>query len=143
MSALALNGDVRLAYEVRGSGDPLLLVQGLGYGRWGWEPVADLLAEDFLVVSFDNRGIGESDVPPGPYSAAAMAGDATAVLDAVGLERAHVVGASLVCTFEKNVVVGVAGGLDRVGRRYATWVWFLMNSKNSRRRRRSWSDSRG
>ena len=54
-TVMAANGDVRLAYEMRGSGEPLLLVQGLGYGRWGWEPVVDLLAEDFLVVSFDNR----------------------------------------------------------------------------------------
>lgn len=91
----ARSGDVRIAYDVCGSGPPLLLVQGLGYARWGWEPVVDLLAERFLVVSFDNRGIGSSDVPPGPYSAAAMAADALAVLDAVDVARAHVLGASL------------------------------------------------
>ncbi len=36
----AVNGAVRIAYEVRGSGEPLLLIHGLGYGRWGWEPIA-------------------------------------------------------------------------------------------------------
>jgi pimeloyl-ACP methyl ester carboxylesterase len=91
----ATNAGVRLAYELRGSGEPVLLVHGLGYARWGWEPVAPPLAEDFLVVLFDNRGIGESDVPAGPYAVAELARDACAVLDAAGIERAHVVGTSL------------------------------------------------
>ena len=86
---------VRIAWERRGSGPPLLLIHGLGYARWGWEPVADKLAEAYEVLLFDNRGIGESDAPPGPYSVAAMAGDAGAVLDAAGLESAHVLGTSL------------------------------------------------
>jgi pimeloyl-ACP methyl ester carboxylesterase len=86
---------VRIAYELRGAGPPLLLVHGLGYARWGWEPVADGFAERFLTVLFDNRGIGESDVPPGPYSAEEMAADAVAVLDGAGISRAHVVGTSL------------------------------------------------
>jgi 3-oxoadipate enol-lactonase len=91
----AANGDVELAYELRGSGSALLLVQGLGYGGRGWVPVLELLAEDFLVVSYDNRGFGASDVPPGPYTVAQLAGDAVAVLDAAGIERAHILGVSL------------------------------------------------
>ena len=91
----ARNGDVEIAYELVGDGPPLLLVQGLGYGGRGWGPVLDLLAEDFLVAAFDNRGFGGSDVPPGPYSTGELAEDAAAVLTAAGLERAHVVGASL------------------------------------------------
>jgi pimeloyl-ACP methyl ester carboxylesterase len=90
---------VRIAFEVHDGGAPdgdwLLLVHGLGYARWGWEPVVDLLAARYRVVLFDNRGIGESDVPPGPYDAATMAGDALAVLDAAGGARAHVLGTSL------------------------------------------------
>ena len=93
--SVALSDGVRIAYEVRGAGEPVLLVQGLGYARWGWEPAAERLARDFLVVSFDNRGIGESDVPAGPYTVAQLAADAVAVLDDAGLERVHVVGASL------------------------------------------------
>jgi pimeloyl-ACP methyl ester carboxylesterase len=86
---------VRIAWERRGTGAPLVLVHGLGYARWGWEPVADRLAERFEVVLLDNRGIGESEAPPGPYTAAQMAGDVLGVLDEVGIERAHVVGTSL------------------------------------------------
>jgi pimeloyl-ACP methyl ester carboxylesterase len=73
----------------------LLLVQGLGYARWGWDAVVPGLAERYRVLTFDNRGIGESDKPAGPYTAAEMAADALQVLDAAGVEQAHVVGASL------------------------------------------------
>jgi pimeloyl-ACP methyl ester carboxylesterase len=89
------NGGVRIAYDVVGDGAPVLLIQGLGYGRWGWQPVSERLAGSYRVIAFDNRGYGESDKPAGPYTAAQMAGDAVAVLDAAGVERAHVVGASL------------------------------------------------
>lgn len=91
----ARSGSVRLAYEVRGSGDPVLLIHGLGYARWGWEPVVDPLARGLRVALFDNRGIGGSDAPKGPYTARQLAGDAVAVLDAAGMDRAHVVGTSL------------------------------------------------
>jgi 3-oxoadipate enol-lactonase len=85
----------RIAWERRGAGAPVVLVHGLGYARWGWEPVADLLAERFEIVLLDNRGIGQSEAPPGPYTVAEMAGDVLAVMDDAGLERAHVVGTSL------------------------------------------------
>jgi 3-oxoadipate enol-lactonase len=86
---------VHIAHEVHGDGPPVLLVQGLGYGRWGWEPIAGPLAAWFRVMTFDNRGIGDSDKPPGPYTARMLAADAVVVLDELGIERAHVVGASL------------------------------------------------
>ena len=47
------------------------------------------------MITFDNRGIGESEIPPGPYTVEQMAGDALRVLDEAGVERAHVLGASL------------------------------------------------
>ena len=86
---------MRIAWEERGGGQPLLLIQGLGYGRWSWEPVLAPLAQRYRVLWFDNRGIGDSDKPPGPYSARQMADDALQVLDEAGAERAHVLGASL------------------------------------------------
>jgi 3-oxoadipate enol-lactonase len=91
----ARNGDVRLTYEVKGEGEPLLFVHGLGYDRFGWGKLPALLAEDFQVVVFDNRGVGDSDVPEGPYAVSQMAADAVAVLDAAGIDSAHVLGVSL------------------------------------------------
>jgi pimeloyl-ACP methyl ester carboxylesterase len=91
----AHNGSVALAYDVRGRGSPLVLIQGLGVGRWGWEPVADRLARRVQVITIDNRGIGASDAPPGPYSIGEMVDDVIAVLDDAGVRRASVVGTSL------------------------------------------------
>jgi len=86
---------MNIAWERTGAGAPLLLIHGLGYARWGWEPVVEPLSRSFDVLLFDNRGIGESDAPPGPYTAAQMATDAVQVLDEAGVGRAHVLGTSL------------------------------------------------
>ena len=95
MTRTAANDGVTIVYEEQGEGEPLLFVQGLGYDRHGFGPLPGLLAEDFCVLVFDNRGVGDSDVPEGPYSVPMMAADAIAVLDAAGVERAHVLGVSL------------------------------------------------
>ena len=92
----------------------MLLIQGLGYGRWGWEPVVPGLAERHRVVSFDNRGIGESDKPEGPYTAREMAGDALQVLDEAGIGRAHVVGASLGGMIAQELAAAAPERLDRL-----------------------------
>jgi 3-oxoadipate enol-lactonase len=86
---------VKITWESQGEGAPVLLVHGLGYTRGGWGPLRARLALRYRVISFDNRGIGESDVPPGPYTVEELAADAEQVLDEAGVERAHVVGASL------------------------------------------------
>lgn len=86
---------VAIAWDRRGAGAPLLLVQGVGLARWGWGPATELLAERFEVLVYDNRGIGESAAPPGPYSVAMLANDALQVLDEAGVSSAHVLGASL------------------------------------------------
>jgi pimeloyl-ACP methyl ester carboxylesterase len=93
--SVARNGDVRLTYEVKGGGEPLLMIHGLGYDRFGWGRLPDLLAEDLQVVVFDNRGVGDSDVPQGPYAVSQLAEDAAAVLGAAGIGAAHVLGVSL------------------------------------------------
>ena len=105
---------VRIAWERHGAGEPLLLVHGLGYARWGWEPVLPGLAERFDVLLFDNRGIGESDAPAGPYTVAELAGDAVAVLDEAGVERAHVVGTSLGGMVAQELALAHPGRVDRL-----------------------------
>jgi 3-oxoadipate enol-lactonase len=106
--------DVKIAHEVTGTGPPLLLIQGLGYARWGWEPIVAPLAESYQVITFDNRGIGDSDTPPGPYDTATMAADAVAVLDAVGVSRAHVMGASLGGMIAQLVALEHPSRVDRL-----------------------------
>ena len=92
---MARSGSVQLHWESTGAGAPVLLVMGLGMTATGWWRTVPVLAESFRVVSFDNRGVGRSARPPGPYTVAQMADDAAAVLDAAGEARAHVYGVSL------------------------------------------------
>jgi 3-oxoadipate enol-lactonase len=105
---------VKLAWERHGAGAPLLLIHGLGYARWGWEPVVPALAESFDVVLFDNRGIGESDAPPGPYTVAELAADALQVLDEAGVARAHVLGTSLGGMVAQEVALAAPGRVDKL-----------------------------
>jgi 3-oxoadipate enol-lactonase len=105
---------VRIAYDVHGAGEPLLMIMGLGYGRWGWDPVVEPLAARYRVITFDNRGIGDSDKPPGPYTAEQMAGDALAVLDAAGVAHAHVLGASLGGAVAQELALRHAERLDKL-----------------------------
>jgi 3-oxoadipate enol-lactonase len=105
---------VRIKWEERGRGAPLLLIQGLGYGRWSWEPIVPALAERYRVLWFDNRGIGDSDKPDGPYTAKLMAGDALQVLDEAGIERAHVLGASLGGMIAQEVAAGTPERVDKL-----------------------------
>lgn len=88
---------VGLAYERAGtpSGETVVFVEGLGYGRWMWNWQREALADEYDLLLWDNRGTGESDTPQGPYTIPEMAGDLAAVLDAAGVDGAHVVGASM------------------------------------------------
>ena len=85
----------RLYYERTGAGQPLLLIRGLGRSARFWAEVTQLFSRDFEVITFDNRGIGRSDAPWRPYTIRTLALDCVRLLDALGVERAHVFGMSL------------------------------------------------
>lgn len=87
----------RLHYEAHGNKRdvPVLLIQGLGADKHGWNMQRFALALYYRVIALDNRGAGRSDKPFGHYSLEQMADDAIAVLDDAGVERAHIVGASM------------------------------------------------
>ncbi|MEX0847588.1 MAG: alpha/beta fold hydrolase [Ilumatobacteraceae bacterium] len=88
---------IRVHYEVfgRASAPVVVMIQGLGADKHGWDMQRFVLATRYRVVALDNRGAGRSDKPFGHYSLEQMADDAISVLDAVGSDRAHVVGASM------------------------------------------------
>jgi 3-oxoadipate enol-lactonase len=73
----------------------LVLSNSLGATLEMWDAQAEALAERFRVVRYDTRGHGGSDVPPGPYSIDDVGGDVVALLDHLGVERAHFAGLSL------------------------------------------------
>jgi 3-oxoadipate enol-lactonase len=95
MSTLSHDG-VSLYYEQHGdAGDPLLCIMGLGAPLQFWQFQTPAFARTHRVCVFDNRGIGRSDKPKGPYTIRALAEDALAVMDACGFDRAHVLGLSM------------------------------------------------
>jgi 3-oxoadipate enol-lactonase len=88
-------GDIDMYYELHGSGDPLVLIGGLGsdISQWGW--LTDFCAQTHHVLAFDNRGAGRTDKPDAPYTIPMMSNDTDALMDAVGMSRATVVGISM------------------------------------------------
>jgi pimeloyl-ACP methyl ester carboxylesterase len=88
--------DITLEYELRGGGDPLVMINGYRRSRQAWgEAFVEALAERFRLVLFDNRGTGGSDKPESGYSIDGFADDTAGLMDALGLERAHVFGVSM------------------------------------------------
>lgn len=85
---------VRIHWQEKGEGTPLLLIMGHKYSSEMWWPVLSALTEQHRVVWFDNRGTGESDSAK-TASVPEMVSDAIAVMDAAGLESAHVWGVSM------------------------------------------------
>jgi 3-oxoadipate enol-lactonase len=97
VSEVVVGDGVTIHYDVFGrrDGPPVLMIQGLGTDSRGWALQRMAFGRRYRCYTLDNRGVGRSDRPPGPYSLEVMARDALAVLDAEGVDRAHVVGASM------------------------------------------------
>jgi 3-oxoadipate enol-lactonase len=97
MTYVSANDGVRIHYQQTGrpNGPPVLLIQGLGADKHGWDLQRLALAPRYRTLALDNRGAGRSDKPHGPYTLDQMAEDAIAVLDHARVESAHVVGASM------------------------------------------------
>src|SRR5207249_10870094 len=93
--SVAKVGTIDLYYDEQGSGDPLLLVMGLAADSAAWMFQVPDFARHHRTIVFDNRGVGRSAKPPGPYTIHEMADDAVGLLDALGITRAHVVGVSM------------------------------------------------
>jgi len=87
--------DGRIQCHVAGDGASVLLIQGVGLGASGWTPQVEGLSDRFSCVTFDNRGIGDSEHAGTTLSIPQMAADAIAVLDALGIRQAHVCGHSM------------------------------------------------
>lgn len=113
MSTVTTNG-IDLYYERHGSGPVVALIPGLGYDGWMWHKMIPGLAEQFQVVSIDNRGSGQSDKPPGPYTAQMLAADVIGLLDALGERKAHIVGHSMGGFIAQAIAVDYPERVDRL-----------------------------
>ncbi|MGE5594742.1 MAG: alpha/beta fold hydrolase [Hyphomicrobiales bacterium] len=94
MGTIEANG-ISIYYEQRGEGEDLVLVMGLGGHSGAWALNAPAFAKHYRVLTYDNRGAGRTSAPDEPYSMAGMADDLAALLDGLGIARAHVLGVSM------------------------------------------------
>lgn len=88
-------GDINIYYEVSGEGQPLVLIPGLGADLTDWMFQIPEFSKKYKVVAFDNRGTGRSEAPDAPYSTRMMADDTAGLMDALGIDGAHVLGYSM------------------------------------------------
>jgi pimeloyl-ACP methyl ester carboxylesterase len=87
--------DINIHYETHGQGEPLVLIMGLGGGSSMWWQQVAFFAPEYQVITYDSRGVGQSDKPDMPYSMRMLVEDAAALLDKLGISSAHVYGVSM------------------------------------------------
>jgi haloacetate dehalogenase len=113
-------GEVTLSVHRAGAGAPVILLHGYPQNHMTWAPVAPALAEGFDVIVPDLRGYGASDAPADDaahsvYSKRTMAGDIAGLMDALGLERAHVIGHDRGARVAYRLALDAPERLDRLG----------------------------
>lgn len=87
--------DAKIYYETKGQGKPLVLISGYASDHLFWLPIVDRLAENFQVITFDNRGIGQTISHNHPLTISIMAKDVVALIEHLNLKKAHVAGHSM------------------------------------------------
>ncbi len=98
--------DITMGYRVFGSGDPLLLIMGYGSTLNLWEPsLITQLASRFMVIVFDNRGIGQSETGTKTFSIEQFADDTSGFMDALGIQQAHILGWSMGSLIAQELVL--------------------------------------
>ena len=113
MATAHVNG-IDLYYEIHGEGPNLALIEGIGYDSWMWYRQLPEFSQHFRTLVYDNRGVGLSDKPPGPYSHRENAADLAGLLDYLGWERTHVLGISMGGFIAQEFALAYPNRLDRL-----------------------------
>ncbi|HEX6551990.1 MAG TPA: alpha/beta hydrolase [Ktedonobacteraceae bacterium] len=87
--------EIQIYYEIHGEGEPLVFIGGLATDITEFEGIIRELSQNYRVIAFDNRGAGRTDKPDIPYSIEMMADDTAGLLNALGIERANMLGISM------------------------------------------------
>jgi pimeloyl-ACP methyl ester carboxylesterase len=95
MSDLIEVRGVKLWHEITGDGEPVLQIHGAGFGHFNFAPATPILSREFRCIDYDQRGYGQSDKPEQDYDLGVWADDGVGMLDALGIERAHIHGTSM------------------------------------------------
>jgi 3-oxoadipate enol-lactonase len=92
---MARVGPLEISYIVRGEGEPLILIGGFTMTKESWWLQMEGLSRSHRVIAFDNRGVGETKYPAGTFTIEDMAEDTTGLMDALGIDSAHLFGVSM------------------------------------------------
>ena len=107
-------GDINLCYKIRGDGQPLVVINGFSSGQNALFILVHAFAKHYRIVTFDNRGIGGSDKPTGPYSMPMMAGDTIGLMDFLGIDRAHLMGLSMGGMVAQHIAIDYPQRVDKL-----------------------------
>lgn len=88
-------GDIEIAYNIVGSGEPLILIGGFTMVKESWDLQVAGLKDHFRVITFDNRGVGQTTVPTRPFTIADMAADTDGLMNVLGIDAAYIFGVSM------------------------------------------------
>jgi len=113
MPVANING-VKINYRVQGQGEPLIMIMGAGSNQSGWRFQIGLFKKYFRVITFDNRGVGKSDKPAGPYTMRMMADDTIGLMDHLGIEKAHVLGGSMGGMIAQELAINYPERVDKL-----------------------------
>ena len=101
--------DIGIYYQEAGAGDPLVLLMGWGGDHTAWALQVAAFSSEFRCISPDNRGAGRSDQPDTPYTIQTMADDTVRLLDALGINQAHIAGLSMGGMIAQEIAINYPG----------------------------------
>jgi pimeloyl-ACP methyl ester carboxylesterase len=109
-------GDINIAYKRFGQGKPILFIAGTSQTKDAWEPtvLSELAATNHTVIVFDNRGMGDTPAGTNPFSIEQFANDTAGLLDALHIEKADVLGASLGSFIAQELTLNYPEKVDRL-----------------------------
>lgn len=113
MPSALVNG-IKINYIDKGQGEPLVLISGAGSALGDWKAQIKEFQRLFRTIAFDNRGVGSSDKPPGPYSVKMMADDAIGLMNHLGIEKANIMGVSMGGMIAQEIAINYPERVDKV-----------------------------
>jgi len=106
--------EINLCYKVSGNGQPLVLITGFASAQNVWFSQVRAFSKQYRVVTFDNRGFGKSEKPPGPYTTKMLASDTIALMDCLGIKKAHILGGSMGGMAAQEIAIEHPGRLEKL-----------------------------
>ena len=113
MPRAAVNG-IHIFYEVHGTGEPLILIAGVGADHRSWFCQLGAFGKYYRVITLDGRGIGKTDRPPGLYTFKTLADDVVGLMNHLDIEKAHLLGESLGGIIAQEIAIAFPHRVDKL-----------------------------